>query len=206
MVGEEKRDKAGRGIARLLLFEGLAGAGLAHMLLYAPAGNPYTLYFLYNAAIFLALYPVIYLYKWIRLPGILRLLLTPINIALHAVMLVSTFAWAGYAVFIRYPDQFRIIADSALLLWFFWTILYLAWVRYLLATSHKYVPFGPLLVLTMIVGAGGLGGFWAGRWVVENWGQHVGTPPMRFMLWVACTLIGAAGAGFLAPKREDSGD
>lgn len=205
-MSEAKRESAGRGIARLLLFEGLAGAGLAHMLLYAPASNPYTLYFLYNAAAFLVLYPVIYLYKWIRLPGILRLLLTPLNIALHAAMLVSTFLWAGYAIFVRYPDQFKVLADGTIILWFFWTILYLAWGRYLLATSQKYVPFAPLLVLTMIVAAGGLGGFWGGRWVVDHWGDQIGSPAVRFMLWVSCTLVGAAGAGFLAPKRDDSGD
>ena len=206
-MGDKRASKTGRGVARLLLFEGLAGAGLAHMLLYAPAGNPYTLYFLYNAAAFLVLYPVIYLYKWVRLPGLLHFLLMPLNIILHVLTLISTFIWAGYAVFIRYPEQFRVIADGSIILWFFWTILYLAWIRYLLATSRKYVPFGPLMVLTMIVAAGGLAGFWAGNWVVEHWGKQVGSPSVRFMLWVSCTLIGAAGAGFLAPKRsEDPGD
>jgi len=210
VLSEGKQGKVGRGIARLLIVEGLAGAGLAHMLLYAPADSPYTLYFLYNAVAFLLLYLVVYLFKWFPLPGFLRFLLTPINIFMHAGLLMSTFLWVGYGIFMRFPREFPVFAQGAVILLLFWALLYLVWFRYVLASSHKYVPLGPLMALTMMVAAGGLAGFFLGRFAVERWAEHIGSDSLKFMVWVMAVLIGASGAGFLAPKpaarREASDD
>lgn len=203
-MGEES--KAGRGIVRLLLFESLAGLGLAHILLYAPSDKPHTLVFLYNAIAFLALYPVVYFYKWVPLPGVMRFLFTPLNVLFHAILLVSTYLWLGYVVYMRWTEQLVLLSGSLFVFWMFWAVLYLSWFRYVLGASQKYIPLGPLLALTLIVACGGCAGFFAGQWVVGHYGEHVGSDSLRFVVWTMLVMVGMMAGAVFAPKggsRQD---
>jgi hypothetical protein len=200
-----KQDGGGRNVARLVFWEAWAVTGLIHMLHFAPAGNKTSLYFLYNALAFLVLYPSVYLYKWIPLPGLLRMILIPLDVCFHTLLLLSSFLWLGYVVFVFWPSFFPFLVSNAIVLCVFWALLYMTWVRYGFGTARAFMAFGPLLVLTFWVAAGGALGFFGGRWLVEHIGNHIGSDSVKLLVWVLLVLTGMSGAALMAPKKTGDG-
>jgi len=171
------------------------------MLLVAPAESRMALYFLYNAAAFLVLYPIVYLYKWIPMPGVLRMILIPLDVCFHTVLLLSTFLWLGYGAFVFWPSFFPFLVSNGIVLCVFWALLYMTWARYGLGTSRAFMALGPFGILTFWVALGGALGFFGGRWIVEHAGGHIGSDSVKLLVWVLLVLMGMSGAALMAPKK-----
>ena len=85
--------------ARFILWEILGIVGFLHILLYAPANDPTPLFFLANSVVFIVVYPIIYFYSQMKLPSVLKFLISPLSITLRILLMGSSFFWITYILY-----------------------------------------------------------------------------------------------------------
>ena len=100
--------------SRFILWEILGIVGFLHILQYAPANDPTPLVFLGNSVVFISVYPVIYFYNQLKLPAVLKVIVSPLSMALRLVLAVSSFFWIAY---VAYASGF-LLGDVSLFLVF----------------------------------------------------------------------------------------
>ncbi|HXL72430.1 MAG TPA: hypothetical protein VN963_02290, partial [bacterium] len=64
---------------RFILWEIIGIAGFLHILQFAPANDSTPLFFLANAVVFVAAYPVLYFYEQLKIPVLIKFLISPLR-------------------------------------------------------------------------------------------------------------------------------
>jgi len=203
MAEKEKQKPVGR----VIFWEAAAAYGLFRLLQNAPAQDPVSLPFTYNAVFFLAAYPFFAFWKFAGVPGLVKFILFPVGILLRIGLLVSAYVWVGYFFWsFGRLDLLAVWAHRAVIPAILFLFLYIAWLAPLWGTRRPDMGFGDLARLTLFTLAAGLVGALMGR------GLQVSLPAdwnETSRLWIllnctlAASLVGAWVGGVGSKKKGD---
>ena len=193
--------------SRFILWEILGIVGFLHILQYAPANDPTPLYFLGNSIVFILLYPVIYFYSQLKLPPVLKIIISPLSIFLRLVMMVSSFLWI---VYVAYATGY-LLGDVSLFLIFknFWMFMtpffmmdYFFFLEHLWGISTVNFTFWASVGMISDSVSGVVGGFYLGRILNTKWVMFFGDPNMRTLIWVIFILVGVGAVVWFGNKTR----
>ena len=193
--------------SRFILWEILGIVGFLHILQYAPANDPTPLFFLGNSIVFILLYPVIYFYSQLKLPPVLKIIISPLSIFLRLVMMVSSFLWI---VYVAYATGY-LLGDVSLFLifknyWMFMTPFfvmdYFFFLEHLWGISTVNFTFWASVGMISDSVSGVVGGFYLGRILNTKWGMFFGDPNIRTLIWVIFILIGVGAVVWFGNKTR----
>lgn len=183
--------------ARFILWEILGIVGFLHILFYAPANDPTPLFFLTNALVFVALYPILYFYSQIKLPAFLRVMILPLSITLRVFLMVSSFLWITYifyatGLFLGQASCFMVVRHYWLFLAPFYVVDYFFFFEHLWGLSRVNFTFWSSVGMISDSVTGVVGGFYLGRTLITKWGMFFGNVELQGMIWSTIIFIGVA--------------
>jgi hypothetical protein len=203
--------------ARFILWEILGVMGFLHILFYAPAGNdPTPLFFLGNAVVFVALYPLLYFYSQLKLPVVLKFLISPLSITLRILLMASSFFWITYVLdaanlsFILNPanlslDQascFEVVKHYWMFLAPFYVVDYFFFFEHLWGLSRVNFTFWSSVGMISDSASGSMGGYLLGKTLIRKWGMQFGGPDVQGLIWSIFILCGVAAVVWFGNKTR----
>ncbi len=193
--------------SRFILWEILGIVGFLHILQYAPANDPTPLYFLANALVFILLYPVLYFYKQLQMPQVLRIIISPLSIALRLVLMVSCYFWITYVLYatgfsLGAASCFSIFRDDYMFLGPFYVMDYLFFVEHLWGVGKDNLTFWRAVGMISDAVSGVVGGFYLGRILNTKWGMFFGDSETQGVIWIVFILIGIAAVVWFNNKTR----
>ncbi len=183
--------------SRFILWEILGVVGFFHILQYAPANEVTPLYFLANAVAFVCLYPVLYFYNQLKIPLVLKFLISPLSIALRAVLLVSCYLWVAYVLYVTgfalgFASCFLVFKNDFMFLGPFFVLDYFFLVEHLWGVGKDNITFWRSMGMISDAVSGVVGGYWLGRTLNTKWGMFFGSEETRCLIWLVFILLGIA--------------
>ena len=193
--------------SRFILWEILGIVGLLHILQYAPANDPTPLYFLANSVVFILLYPVIYFFSQLKLPPVLKALISPLSFFLRLVMMICSFVWIAY---VAYATKFLLGETSCFLIfknyWMFmapfYVLDYFFFLEHLWGISTVNFNFWASVGMISDSVSGSVGGFYLGRTLDTKWGMFFGDADIRALIWIIFVLVGVGAVVWFGNKTR----
>jgi len=198
---------APKSFARFILWEILGIVGFLHILQYAPANDITPLYFLANAVLFIALYPLLYFFNQLNLPTILKVITFPLNVVLRLLLMASCYVWITYILYatgytLAFYSCFAVFRDDTVFLAPFFVMNYLFFVEHLWGVGKDNLTFWRAMGLISDAVSGVVGGFYLGRVMNTKWGMFFGTDETRAVIWIVFVFIGIAGVVWFDNKAR----
>jgi len=196
-MGKEVEAQAPPLFSRFILWEILAIVGFLHVLQYAPANESTPLFFLGNAVVFAALYPIIYFYNQLKLPPFMKFLISPLEYALRALMMASCFVWITYGLYasgfsLGTASCFYVFRDYWMFIAPFFVLDYFILVEHLWGLSKVNFTFWSSVGTLSDAVSGTMGGYLLGKTLNTKWGMFFGGPEVQGLLWIIFILIGVS--------------
>ena len=192
---------SGRSILRLLLWEGLAAAGLIYIHLHPYADHVWNLNFFYNALFFLLAYPLLYVYRWKLTDGCLATMMWPISFVLSWGLGVSSYLWIAYLFLATGSPYFFAMTTHLVPLGILFAFVYFPLIQPILGTGKNYLTLGGLLWLLFYSALGGFFGYETG-WFLSKKLPSVQTEHGHWLLlWLGLTFLGTAVGALIAQRR-----
>jgi hypothetical protein len=180
--------------SRFILWEILGIVGFLHILQYAPANDPTPLFFLTNAVVFAALYPVFYFYNQLKLPLVMRFLAFPLSVTLRILLMVSCGIWITYTLyatgfFLGQASCYLVVRDYWMFILPFYVFDYFFFLEHLLGLSDTQLNFWTSLGMISDAVSGVVGGYYLGRVLITKWGMFFGDFEVQTLLWIILILV-----------------
>jgi hypothetical protein len=193
--------------ARFILWEILGIVGFLHILQYAPANDPTPLCFLANAVGFMVLYPILYFYNRLKLPLVLKFLVSPLSLTLRSILMISGFFWVAYVLYatgysLGLASGFVIFRRDYLFLGPFFVFDYFFFVEHLWGLSRANYSFWGAVGMISDSISGVVGGYYLGRTLDTKWGMFFGDPETRGLIWIIFILIGIGAVVWFGNKTR----
>ena len=193
--------------ARFILWEILGIVGFLHILQYAPANDPTPLFFLANAVVFIALYPILYFYNQLRIPLVLKFIIYPLSVGLRLVLMVSAFLWITYVAyatgfFLGSASCFAVVKAYWMFMAPFFAMDYFFFFEHLWGLSRVNYTFWSSVGMISDSVSGVVGGFYLGRILITKWGMFLGDVEIQGLLWSVFILIGVAAVVWFGNKTR----
>lgn len=202
-MSDEKK-AGGRSPLRLLLFEALALVGYLYILHHPIAQPSWSQNFRINAMVFLAAYPLLFLYRWKVAEGCLGMVLWPLGWALSFVLGITCYLWLTCGFYYTGSPFYNSLMKHQAVLGLLFALVYFPLLEPILGVSQKYFPLHRILWILLFSGLGGFLGYLVGQFVIRRAGIPTGDNAQLFLLWLALILIGAA-VGALGAQRKGGG-
>lgn len=192
--------------ARFILWEILGIVGFLHILVYGTPNEQAPLLFLANAVVFVATFPVLYYYKELKIPAVLKVLLLPMEYALRVILLVCGFLWITYILY-AVPSLtltviqttgpgpiacFGVVKDFWMLLVPLYVVDYLFFLEHLWGLSRVNFTFWASLAMISDGVSGVVVGLFLGRTLITKWGMFLGPPVIQGVIWMNLILLGVS--------------
>lgn len=192
---------------RFILWEIIGIAGFLHILQFAPADDSTPLFFLANAVVFVAAYPVLYFYNQLNMPVLVKFLVSPLSVALRITLMVSCFIWITY---IFYASGYLLgnVSCYAVFKEYYWFMApffvfdYFILLEHLLGVSRSNFTFWASVGTLSDSVSGMVGGFYLGRVLNTKWGMFFGDDDTRALIWIIFVLIGVAAVVWFGNKTR----
>ncbi len=183
--------------SRFILWEIIGIVGFFHILQYAPANEVTPLFFLTNAVVFVALYPVLYFYNQLKIPLVLKFLISPLSIALRVVLLISCYCWVAYVLYVTgyalgLASCYLVFKQDFMFLGPVFVLVYFVLVEHLWGVGGDNVTFWRSVGMISDAVSGSFGGYWLGRTLNTKWGMFFGNDEIRCLIWMVFILLGIA--------------
>ncbi len=183
--------------ARFILWEILGIVGFLQILQYAPANDPTPLFFLANAVVFIALYPILYFYGQLRIPMVLKFLISPLSGTLRVLLMVSSALWITYVLyatgyFLGQASAYLVVRHYWMFLAPFYALDYFFFFEHLWGLSRVNYTFWSSVGMISDSVSGVVGGFFLGRTLITKWGMFLGDVEIQGMAWALFILGGVA--------------
>jgi len=193
--------------SRFILWEILGVVGFLHILQYAPANDPTPLYFLGNALVFVLLYPVLYFYRQMKIPQVLRVLIFPLSITLRLVLMVSCYFWIAYILYatgfnLGFASCYEVFRDDYMFLGPIFAMDYVFFVEHLWGVGKDNITFWRSVGMISDAVSGVVGGYYLGRILNAKWGMFFGGDETRAVIWILFILIGIATVVWFSNKTR----
>lgn len=193
--------------ARFILWEILGIVGFLHILQYAPANDPTPLIFLANAVVFIAVYPLLYFYNQLKLPLVLRFLVSPLSLVLRIILLGCFFMWVAYGLYstgfsLGMTPCFQVFRNDYMFLGPFFVFDYFFFVEHLWGLSRVHHTFWGAVGMISDSVSGVVGGFYLGRTLDTKWGMFLGDDETRGLIWIILILIGMGAVVWFGNKTR----
>ncbi len=191
-----------RSILRLLLWEGLAAAGLVYIRLHPYADPFWNLNFFYNALFFLLAYPVLYVYHWKVAQGCLAAVLWPVSFVLSWGLGVSCYLWIAYFLLLGNSPYFYAMELHYVPLGILFAFIYFPLIQPILGVGPKYQSLAGLFWLFLYSALGGFFGYETG-WFLSRKFPPIQTEHSHWLLlWLGLTFLGTAIGAQIAQRRR----
>jgi len=193
--------------ARFILWEILGIVGFLHILFYAPAGDPAPLFFLANALVFVALYPILYFYSQLKLPVVLKFLIMPLSITLRFLMMASSFFWITYILSaaqlsLGQAPCFDVVKHYWMFLAPFYVLDYFLFFEHLWGLSRVNFTFWASAGMISDLVSGSVAGYKLGQIFVTKWGMFFGVAEVQGLIWSIFILVGVAAVVWFDNKTR----
>ncbi len=194
--------------ARFILWEILGIVGFLHILLYAPpAPDPTPLFFLGNSVVFITVYPIIYFYSQMKIPSVLKFLISPLSFALRILLMGSSFLWITYILYTTHfilgqSSCFMVVKDYWMILAPFYVIDYFFFFEHLWGLSRINFTFWSSVGMISDSVSGVVGGLYLGRTLITKWGSFLGDVEIQGLIWSIFILAGVAAVVWFGNKTR----
>lgn len=193
--------------ARFILWEILGVMGFLHILFYAPANDPTPLFFLGNAVVFVALYPILYFYSQMKLPVVLKFLIMPLGITLRILLMTCSFLWITYilyaaGLFLGQASIFMVIKHYWMFLGPFYVVDYFFFFEHLWGLSRVNFTFWSSVGMISDAVSGVVAGLKLGQVLITKWGMFFGDAEIQGMIWSMFILTGVAAVVWFGNKTR----
>ncbi len=180
--------------ARFILWEILGIVGFLHILLYAPANDPTPLIFLANSVVFIVVYPIVYFYSQMKLPSVLKFLISPLSVTLRILLMGSSFLWITYILyatgfFLGQASCFMVVKNYWMILAPFYVIDYFFFFEHLWGLSRVNFTFWASVGMISDSVSGVVGGLYLGRTLITKWGSFLGDVEVQGLVWSIFILL-----------------
>ncbi len=192
---------------RFILWEILGIVGILHILQFSHVNDSTALFFLGNSIVFVALYPVLYFYNQLKLPLVLKFLILPLHYALRTVLMVSSFLWVAYVLYISDfmlggVNCYLVFKNYWMFLAPFFVMDYFWLLEHLWGLSRVNFTFWSSLGMLSDSVSGIVGGFYLGRTLNTKWGTFFGDTDIQTLIWIIFVLIGIAAVVWFGNKTR----
>ena len=201
--------------ARFILWEIVGIVGFLHILKYGQPNDPTPLFFLGNAVIFIAAYPVLYYYKQLKMPLFMKFLLSPLEYFLRVVLMANAFIWIVYILYaaafnlsctqgglpLEIPC-FLVIKDNWMFMAPFFVMDYFFFFEHLWGLSQVNFTFWSSVGMISDSVSGVVGGILLGRTLISKWGMFLGGIETQGVIWMDFLLISVAAVVWFGNKTR----
>jgi hypothetical protein len=204
--------------ARFILWEILGVVGFLHILFYAPPIDPTPLFFLGNALVFVALYPLLYFYSQLKLPVVLKFLISPLSITLRILLMASSFLWITYVLnatnlffvlklnaanpALGQASCFEVVKHYWMFLVPFYLVDYFFFFEHMWGLSRVNFTFWSSVGMISDSVSGSMGGYLLGKTLIRKWGMVFGDPNIQGLIWSIFILSGVAAVVWFGNKTR----
>ena len=193
--------------ARFILWEILGIVGFLHILLYAPANDPTPLFFLANSAVFVAIYPVVYFFSQLKIPTVLKFLISPLSFGLRILLMASSFLWITYilyatGLFLGQASCFTVVKTYWMFLAPIYVVDYFFFFEHLWGVSRVNFTFWSSVGMISDSVSGVVGGLYLGRTLITKWGSFLGDVEIQGLIWSMFILVGVAAVVWFGNKTR----
>jgi hypothetical protein len=201
--------------ARFILWEILGAMGFLHILFYGAARELTPLFFLGNALAFVILYPLLYFYSQLKIPVVLKFLISPVSVTLRILLMASSFLWITYvldAAKLSFmldaatpPAQascFDVVKHYWMFLAPIYVVDYFFFFEHMWGLSRVNFTFWSSVGMISDSVSGSMGGYLLGRTLISKWGDIFGVPDIQGLIWSIFILVGVAAVVWFGNKTR----
>ncbi len=202
-MAAEKSSTSERSPFRLLFFEALALGGYLYVRSHPIAQPLWDLNFRYNALVFLAAYPILFVYRWKVASGCLGMILWPLSYVLSLALGISCYLWLACGFYYLGSPFYTSLTRHEIVLGILFTLVYFPLLQPILGIGKRYFSITKVFGILLFSVFGGFLGYLLGQFIIKKAGMPSGDNGLLFLLWLALILIGAA-VGALGAQRKGS--